>query len=143
MQLAKRYSLSIFAVLLFSILSSQDVIGQQKKIKKGSGAAKEIFQPVDPSELSFSMKTKELWWEQGGKKASGTIAEFSFEGQKLALNTEKIDNDGFIDTRDYGKIKIQGANIMGGFSVFLTPSQKEKFLQLKEELKKAKPPLRK
>jgi hypothetical protein len=85
--------------------------------------------PLSDYRVNISMKGR-VRWDETGIVSGGPIGELSFWGKKLALNDSMI-KDGFIDTRDYGKIMVvpQGS----GLSLKLTPSQKKKLMELKEK----------
>lgn len=72
---------------------------------------------------------------EGGKRVlkAGEFEKLIFEGKELSVLSKKIENGGFISTRDFGKIKIEfaGWNII---HMYLTPSQKKKFLGFKKRL---------
>jgi len=105
--------------------------------KKGEAAkpAADEYQLVEPQVLKFSLKGHKYdseRTEEGIKPTGGTVGTFFCEGQKLELASDKFE-DGFIVTKDYGKIKVRFTQgMMGAFmSVFLTPGQKGVLAALK------------
>jgi len=88
------------------------------------------YEIVGPSELSFSIKDfyhKCVIDKDGGKPVGGEIGELICNGQSIELANHRFE-DGFISTRDYGRIKIRfSASLSEGssFSIWLTAGQKE------------------
>ena len=105
--------------------------------------AGELYEQVDPSELSFTIK--DFYYDAivdspGVAKPIGReVGEFFCEGHKLELKSKQFE-DGFIVTVDYGKIKIQFSSSLSGssFALWLTHEQKKALKALKSKLKKAK-----
>ena len=104
-----------------------------------AGAQSEDYEAVDPSELRFGIVGFSGVTEigEGGVRImkEGTFEKLLFEGKEMGVVTTEI-KDGFIETNDYGNIKISVAGF-GGFTLYLTPSQKTKLLQLKEKYRQA------
>lgn len=67
--------------------------------------------------------------DEGIKPNGGTVGTFSCGGNKIELASDKFEN-GFIVTKEYGKIKIRFTEGMAGtlLSVFLTAEQKGQLL---------------
>lgn len=80
----------------------------------------------DPNmELSGSIR-----WDANGLVNGGPVDSFSFWGQKIELTSNMI-TDGFLSTKDYGKIMVK-ANPNGSMHIELTPSQQKNIKQLKK-----------
>jgi hypothetical protein len=73
-----------------------------------------------------------IQWDENGLVNGGPVDSFSFWGQKLELTSNMI-TDGFLSTKDYGKIMMK-ANANGSMHIELTPSQQKKIMQLKATL---------
>lgn len=98
-------------------------------------AVPEVYEVVDPAELAFSIEDfyyDGVVTEEGMQPTGGEVGTFTCEGQVLELETPEF-VDGFIVTKDYGKIKILFTTSLSGgsFSVSLKPSQKEALTALK------------
>jgi len=92
------------------------------------------YQVVDPSELSFTVKTESVFFTDGGRKIVGTIKALYCEGHEIELVTKEI-QDGFIDTKKYGKIMISPPpNLSTPYlPISVTPEQKKELLKLKKQ----------
>lgn len=93
----------------------------------------EEYTAIDPSELNFGLMGFSGGTEvgEGGVRIlGGKFDKFLCEGKEIAVVTNKVDG-GFINTKDYGKIKVTSGTF-GGLTVYLTPSQKKKLLELKK-----------
>lgn len=94
------------------------------------------YKPVDPSELSFELRgysSRSVIGEGGvPKTVGGSVEEFLCEGKKIELVSKSLNGE-FLTTKDYGKIKVQFSSSLtsSGFTVFLTPKQKEALNALK------------
>jgi hypothetical protein len=93
----------------------------------------EEYTAVDPTELhcglmGFSGGTEV--GEGGVRILGGKFDKLLCEGKEIAVVTNKVDG-GFINTKEYGKIKVTSGGF-GGATVHLTPSQKKKVLELKK-----------
>lgn len=105
-------------------------------------AAAEDYKEVNPAELSEDYElvsdlnfgllgfsgTQDIG-EGGTRILNGTFEKLLCEEKEIAVTATKIE-DGFITTKEYGRIKVS-AGTFGGLSVYLRPSQKAKFMQLK------------
>ncbi len=114
----------IVSTIAFAILSFTPIIsiGQQTVDEK--------YEPVSASEFNVSMRLSgDVRWDKDGKANGGPIESLSFWGHKLELANNMI-KDGFIHTKDYGKIKII-PNYNFTMRIELTPTQKKKLLELK------------
>ena len=94
--------------------------------------AAEIYEEVDPSEISCGVKGASFTKAQtvNGYEFKGlSVEKLICEGQEIALVSRKFDGD-FLSTRDYGKIKITfGSNTLTpSFFMWLTAEQKETLL---------------
>ena len=103
-----------------------------------AGSADE-YKPVDPGELSFELKggsSRSVITKDGPKTVGGTVEELLCEGKSIHLASNKFDGE-FLLTKDYGKIKIQFSPSLtsSGFTVWLTPKQKEALKALKSQSK--------
>ena len=97
----------------------------------------EKYEPVSISEFKVSMELSGgVGWDEDGKANGGPIHSLSFWGQKLELSSDMI-KDGFIHTKDYGKIKIM-PNSDFTMRMELTPTQKKKLLELKKSIEEKK-----
>ena len=91
------------------------------------------YTPVDPAELSFELKG---YYGRSAIKngivqtVGGAVEELICEGKKVELVRNEFDGE-FLGTKQYGKIKIQFSNSLtsSGFSVWLTPQQKEAMIE--------------
>ena len=92
------------------------------------------YRPVDPNELSFELKgfySRSVVGEGGvPKTVGGEVEELICEGKTIGLVSNEFDGE-FLETKEYGKIKIQFSNSLmsSGFSVWLTPKQKESLIK--------------
>ena len=68
------------------------------------------------------------------KPISGKVGLFLCENQKIELASPNFE-DGFILTRDYGKIKVRFGMSLSGtlFTLWMTPEQKEALLKLRQQ----------
>ena len=96
-------------------------------VMQKSTPPKSKYEPIDPSELAFELRGYYMRGIVGsdGTVPSGGFDEFLCEGQTLELESNEF-QDGFILTKDYGKIKIRFSNSIhgDGFSIWLTAKQK-------------------
>ena len=107
----------------------------------GAGEQEEQYQEVDPKELSFTIKDYHhrcVLDEDGGKPIEGEIGTLICDGKSVELLSNKFE-DGYIITKEFGKIKIRfSASLMRtGFSIWLTPSQKNALKEFTLRKKKA------
>ncbi|HHH48320.1 MAG TPA: hypothetical protein ENK51_05470 [Gammaproteobacteria bacterium] len=67
------------------------------------------------------------------KPMSGKVGLFLCENQKIELASPDFE-DGFILTRDYGKIKVRFAMSLSGttFTLWMTPEQRKAMLKLRQ-----------
>lgn len=104
---------------------------------------KDDYQPVDPGELSFELKgfySRSVVGEGGiPKTVGGEVEELICEGKKIELVSNKFDGE-FLETKQYGKIKIQFSSSLtsSGFSLWLTPKQKEALIKAFKSASKSK-----
>ncbi len=68
------------------------------------------------------------------KPISGKVGLFLCENQKIELASPNFE-DGFILTRDYGKIKVRFGMSLSGtlFTLWMTPEQKEALIKLRKQ----------
>ena len=66
------------------------------------------------------------------KPISGRVGLFMCENQKIELASPNFE-DGFILTKDYGKVKVRFGMSLSGttFSIWMTPEQKKALLKLR------------
>ena len=105
--------------------------------KQPAAGQSEDYVEVDPSELAFSIRDfycDGVVSSEGTKPIGGEVGEVTCEGKALELVSKQFD-DGFIVTKEYGKIKVCFSSSLSGesFSVWLTPPQREALLSLKHE----------
>ena len=137
---------SLFAILL--MLSSSLIVGCDKREaepthSQGSNnpvseakppEPKDDYKSVDPAVLSFELKgyySRSVVGEGGiPKTVGGQVEELICEGKKIELVSNKF-AEGFLETKEYGKIKIQFSTSLtsSGFSVWLTEKQKEALIK--------------
>jgi hypothetical protein len=91
------------------------------------------YRPVDPAELSFELKgvyTRSAIKNGIAQTVGGAVEELICEGKKVELVRNEFDGE-FLETKQYGKIKIQFSSSLtsSGFSVWLTPQQKEALIK--------------
>ncbi len=91
--------------------------------------APEKYEPVSPSDFHVEMQLKgDVEWDANGVANGGPVVKLSFWGHDIELTDDMI-KDGFISTRNYGKIQIKpGANF--SMQLFLTPTQQKKLKEL-------------
>lgn len=124
-----------------SILLSQFLILVTLTVLAKAGD-NENYKYIAPSELSFGLSdfsytiAISLKGPIPVEPISGEITTFSCGGHKIELDSNKVEN-GFIVTKDYGKIKIRvGPSDYGHFSIWLTPTQKKALKALVSKEKK-------
>ncbi len=136
--------LSIFCLILLLVVLSGCSAKEEATEAAGTMAEAtpaettiEEYVEVDPSELAFSME--DFYYEgmvtsEGMEPTGGEVGKFLCEGQALELASNEF-IDGFIVTKEYGKVKILFTTHISGssFSVWLTPTQKKAMLSLKTE----------
>ncbi len=68
------------------------------------------------------------------KPVSGKVGLFLCEDQKIELASPNFE-DGFILTRDYGKIKVRFGMSLSGttFTLWMTPEQKKALMKLRQQ----------
>jgi hypothetical protein len=99
-------------------------------------AQPEEYVEVDPSELAFMIE--DFYYDgvvgpDGMEPIGGEVGRFTCEGQVLELTSPEF-VDGFIETKEYGRIKVRFTTQLGGgsFAVWLTPTQKQALLALRK-----------
>lgn len=91
----------------------------------------EQYEPITTADFQPNMQLSgEIRWDANGLVSGGPVDSFSFWGQDIELTSNMI-TDGFLSTKDYGKILIK-ANGNGSMHIELTPSQQIKIKQLKK-----------
>lgn len=106
--------------------------GRERTGESGKGAtADEKYEAVTTADYQPNMELSgRVEWDKDGLAKGGPVDSFSFWGQKIELTTNMIVN-GFVSTRDYGKILIK-ANPGFSMHIELTPSQQKKLKLLKK-----------
>ncbi len=103
----------------------------------GETEQEEAYEPATPPEFEVELAIAEPGFTLGPnytKVPSGgkeTVQWISFWGHRLELINNEFD-DGFVHTRKYGKIKVTDNTLE------LTPTQKRKLLELRDQLRAAK-----
>ena len=93
-------------------------------------AVSEQYEAITTADYEPNMQLSgEIRWDANGLVNGGPVDSFSFWGHDITL-TSNIITDGFLSTRDYGKILIK-ANFNGSMQIELMPSQQTKIKQLK------------
>lgn len=89
----------------------------------------EQYEPVSSSEFNVDMQLKgRVEWDASGVANGGPIVGLSFWGHDIEL-TDNMIKDGFISTRNYGKLQIKAGEGFG-MQLFLTPTQQRKLKEL-------------
>lgn len=94
-------------------------------------AAEEIYERVDPAELDCVLDGLSVRAIVGKPEGTeGEVQTLICEGKTIELVSTKL-SGGFLETKEYGKIKIQMSNSIssGGFSLWLTPKQKDAIIK--------------
>jgi len=110
---------------------------EPKKEEAKPAAAEGNYELVDSQVLKFRLQGQGNYGDtrddDGIKPNGGKVGTFTCEGTKLELANEAFE-DGFIVTKDYGKIKIRFTTTMLGIvlNVFITPEQKGKLARLRK-----------
>jgi len=105
-----------------------------KDSSESSASLMDEYQPIDPTELSFELKgyySRSFVGEDGiPKTVGGKVEQLICEGKTIELVSNEFDGE-FLETKQYGKIKIQFSSSLtsSGFIVWLTPKQKEVILR--------------
>jgi hypothetical protein len=104
---------------------------------KNATADEDKYEEVNPAELSFEMRDYNkmgVVGKGGLQPTGGHIGQFLCEGHPLLLSSDKFE-DGFVVTKEYGKIKVAFGNPLHGesFSVYLTAKQKRALSSLKRK----------
>ena len=111
-------------------------------------ARSEDYEAVSPTELSFGLigfrsdaktETDEAENEEGETETeknsvrllNGTFDKFICEDTEIEVIEKKI-NDGIVQTRDYGNIRV-GIDSSGGLTVYVMPSQKKRLIEKARE----------
>lgn len=93
----------------------------------------EHYMPVSAGEIGASMDLQgSVRWDSEGRPrfgGPGSIESFSCWGHPIDLTSDQFE-DGFICTKEYGKIKIR-CNPDFTFRMEITPSQKAALMELK------------
>ena len=98
----------------------------------------EKYEQVNPSELSIDFQADipgAVRWDADGnitEFGGGKVTRFAVGGKPIELVSDDLLLEGkevFIVTKDYGKIKVT-FNSNFTISLWLKPSQKEKFMEL-------------
>lgn len=98
----------------------------------------EKYEQVDPSELQMDFQADipgEVRWDAEGNVTAfggGKVTRFTVGGKSIELASDDLlleDKEVFIVTKDYGRIKVT-FNSNFTISLWLKPSQKEKFMEL-------------
>jgi predicted small lipoprotein YifL len=93
--------------------------------------AEEKYEAISIADYEPNMELSgRIQWDANGLVNGGPVDSFSFWGQKIELTSNMI-TDGFLSTKDYGKIMIK-ANSNGSMRIELTPNQQKKIKQLKK-----------
>lgn len=133
-------SLAFCFVVGFCVAAEEKKAEEPKKEEAKPAAAAAAggeYELVDSQALKFRLQGQADYGtdrdDDGIKPVGGKVGTFSCEGQKLELTSEKFE-DGFILTKDYGKIKIRFTTTMLGtvLNVFVTPAQKGRLAALRK-----------
>jgi hypothetical protein len=141
-----RTTLILTAGLVLVSLAAYCPAGEEKKdapppavapaTPAAPAAADGNYELVDSVTLQFRIRGQQYEGstrdDDGIKPNGGRVGDFSCEGQKIELTSDKFE-DGFIATKQYGKIKVRFTPTMLGevLNVFVTPAQKQMLLRLK------------
>jgi hypothetical protein len=144
-----RTTLILMAGLLLAGLAAFCPAGEEKKetpppavpaaapaTPAAPAAAEGAYELVDTATLQFRIRGQSYDGstrdDDGVKPSGGKVGDLSCEGQKIELTSDKFE-DGFIATKQYGKIKVRFTPTMLGevLNVFVTPAQKQMLLRLK------------
>jgi len=107
------------------------VLGFAPNISIGQQSGEEKYEPVSASEFNVSMKLSgRVSWDKDGLANGGPIDSLSFWGHELVLTSNMI-KDGFIHTKDYGKILIR-CNPDFSFRMELTQTQQKRLRELRK-----------
>lgn len=91
----------------------------------------EKYEAVTTADYEPDMKLSgRIEWDKNGLANGGPVDSFSFWGQNIELTSNMITN-GFLSTKDYGKIMIK-TNPDFSMHIELMPSQQKKLKQLKK-----------
>lgn len=137
-------------LLILSILFAFYGCNMKKEKQQSTKETKtEMYELVNPSELSFSYRQYQTVgsykdeYYHGGEVGSvvgipmGLVGELSCEGKILELANKEFTDDGFILTKEYGKIKFRTSTSLiskPSFNIWLTPSQKKAFKEIKKKI---------
>jgi hypothetical protein len=99
--------------------------------KQQTGEEKYEAVAIDDYEPNMELSGR-IQWDKNGLANGGPVTSFSFWGHESELTNNMITN-GFLSTKDYGKIMIK-ANPDFSMHIELTPSQQKKLKQLKKKI---------
>ena len=106
--------------------------------------AGEPYRQVNRAELPFifsgAMKSLEVDAAGNTVNVEGVVKEFSLDGKKIELETDKLTKIGsevFILTKGYGKVKVT-FDSNAGVTLWLTASQTKQFKELRRGVSKPK-----
>lgn len=111
----------------------EEVKKEEAKPAAGDGG----YELVDTQVLKFRLQGQSNYGDarddDGIKPNGGKVGVFTCEGQKIELANEAFE-DGFIVTKNYGKIKIRFTTTMLGIvlNVFCTAEQKGQLAKLRQ-----------
>ncbi|MCY3023193.1 MAG: hypothetical protein NTW87_29805 [Planctomycetota bacterium] len=117
--------------------AKKEAAPEAKKDAPKPAGAEGNYEMIEPQALKFRMQGQADYGndrdDDGIKPNAGKVGTFTCEGTKLELANEQF-VDGFIVTKDYGKVKIRFTTTMIGtvLSVYLTPEQKARLLMLRK-----------
>jgi len=96
------------------------------------------YQPMGPRDVRCGITNFSYDGVMDGlrmvKPTSGKVGLFLCENQKIELASPNFE-DGFILTRNYGKIKVRFGMSLSGtlFTLWMTPEQKEMLIKLRQQ----------
>ena len=129
-QKAIRLSIALALTVLILNACSAPAPTSTTRSDANQPVSEEQYEAITTTDFEPNMQLSgEIRWDRDGLVNGGPVDSFSFWGHDIALTSNMI-TEGFLSTKDYGKILIK-ANSNGSMHIELTPSQQTKIKQLK------------
>ena len=121
-----------------SLLVTSFILASMTGSLAGAAPEADNYQPLGYSDVRCGITDFSFDGELEGsrmiKPTSGKVGRFICEDQKIELASPNFE-DGFILTRDYGKVKVRFGMSLSGttFTIWMTPEQKKALMKLRQQ----------